>query len=155
VCRQSAFIEDVKVFMKKWIGPGLSFLVILALLALSGPLHHSKEALSSDGGGTESSLISAQDKQNDKKDDDSYFIQILKDFDGIIDGWLKSLNERIDSEDVTRLEVRFLEVLRNILEWVKEKLDAEIDSAREQQRRRERGSFRETRWRFFPLSAAG
>jgi len=42
-----------------------------------------------------------------------------------------------------------------MLEWVKEKIDAQIDSAREQQQRREKGSFRETRWRFNPFSKKG
>ena len=32
-----------------------------------------------------------------------------------VDEWLKSLNERIEREDVTRFEVRFLEILRNML----------------------------------------
>jgi hypothetical protein len=46
-----------------------------------------------------------------------------------LDEWLKSINDRIESEDVSRLEVRFLEILRSILGWVREKIDAKIASS--------------------------
>jgi hypothetical protein len=74
-----------------------------------------------------------------------------------VDAWLKSLNERIEREDITRFEVRFYEILRNILEWVKEKIDAKIKSSEEQRsKKKEKGGlFRETRQRVFPFSRIG
>ena len=138
--------------MKKWIGPCLSILLVLILLFLSGPFAGSKQTTLLNVKGEERPLVLTQDKKDDRREDDSNFIQVLKGFQEIVDGWLKSLNERIESEDVTRFEVRFLEILRNILEWVKEKIDAQIESAREQQRRREKGTFRDARWRFSPFS---
>ena len=141
--------------MKKWIGPCLSVFMVLVLLFLSGPFAGLKQPTFLHGEGKEGPLVLTQDRKNDKREDDSNFIQVMKGFQEIVDGWLKSLNDRIESEDVTRFEVRFLEILRNMLEWVKEKIDAQIDSAREQQQRREKGSFRETRWRFYPFSEKG
>jgi hypothetical protein len=124
--------------MRKWIGPCVSLLIVVVLLVLSGP------SVQTEGDEHGQSLVFAQDKRDLRKEDDSHFIQILVDFEEIVDGWLKSLNERIESEDVTRLEVRFLEVLRNILEWVRDKLDEQIASTREKQKR-DKGIFRETR----------
>ena len=71
---------------------------------------------------------------------DSHLIQLLKEIQKKLDEWLKKLNERIESEDITRFEVRFLEILRNILEWIKEKVDAKIESAEKEkpQKRKER-----------------
>jgi hypothetical protein len=115
-------------------------------------LSGSKRRASLDGEGIERRLVLTQDKKGDRKEDDSNFVQVLKGFQEILDGWLKSLNERIESEDVTGFEVRFLEILRNILEWVKEKLEAQIESLKDQQQRRERGTFKDTRWRVSPVS---
>jgi hypothetical protein len=85
--------------------------------------------------------------QNEEKkgEGDPHMLQILKEMQKTLDGWLKSLNERIESEDVTRFEVRFLEILRNILEWVKEKIDARIESS--ERRKEKKGTFRETHQR--------
>jgi hypothetical protein len=141
--------------MKKWVGPTLSVLLVLILLFLSGPFFGSKQQALLDGEGKERPLVLTQDKKGDRRDEDSNFIQVLQGFQDILDGWLKSLNERIEREDVTGFEVRFLEILRNILEWVKEKLEAQIEAAREQQRRREKGTFRDARWRFSPFSNVG
>jgi hypothetical protein len=52
---------------------------------------------------------------------------ILKEIQRKLDEWLKAINERIESQDITRFEVRFLEILRNILEWIKEKVDAKVE----------------------------
>ena len=57
-----------------------------------------------------------------KGETDPHMLEILKEIQKKLDEWLKSLNERIESEDVTRFEVRFLEILRNMLEWIKEKI---------------------------------
>jgi hypothetical protein len=72
-------------------------------------------------------LVEKEDE--DEKSMDSHLLQILKKIQEQMDEWLKLLSERIDKEDITRLEVRFLEVLRNILEWLKEKVDESIESA--------------------------
>ena len=72
-------------------------------------------------------IIFIQDEEK-KGETDPHMLQILKEIQKKLDEWLKSLNDRIESEDVTRFEVRFLEILRNILEWIKEKVDAKIES---------------------------
>jgi uncharacterized protein (DUF927 family) len=72
-------------------------------------------------------IILIQDEEK-RGEADPHTLQVLKEIQKKLDEWLKSLNDRIESEDVTRFEVRFLEILRNILEWVKEKVDAKIES---------------------------
>ena len=138
--------------MRKWVGPCLAISLVLLLVFLSGPFSSSKQRVLLDGEGKERPLVLTQDKKAERKDDDSNFIQVLQGFQEILNGWLKSLNERIESKDVTGFEVRFLEMLRNILEWVKEKLEAQIESLKDQQRRREKGTFKDTRWRVSPFS---
>jgi hypothetical protein len=88
---------------------------------------------------------------------DPHMVQILKEIQRKLDEWLKSLNERIEREDVTRFEVRFLEILRNILEWVKEKVDAKIESSEKEKpiRRRQKGLFQETHQEILPFSKIG
>ena len=114
--------------MKKWFGFLISLLLIIgmvsAFLAPSILKKAKPEGRKSEGYRT--ILI-----QNDEKkgETDPHMLQILKEIQKKLDEWLKSLNERIESEDVTRFEVRFLEILRNILEWIKEKVDAKIGSS--------------------------
>jgi len=67
---------------------------------------------------------------------DSHYIQLMKQLRVKVDGWLKDLNQRIESEDVTRFEVRFLEILRSFLEWVREKIDAQIESGEKQPKKK-------------------
>ncbi len=67
---------------------------------------------------------------------DSHYIQLMKQLRVKVDGWLKDLNQRIESEDVTRFEVRFLEILRSFLEWLREKIDAQIESGEKQPKKR-------------------
>jgi hypothetical protein len=64
---------------------------------------------------------------------------MMKQFRMKVDEWLKDLNKRIESEDVTRFEVRFLEILRSILEWMGEKIDAQIESGEKKPKRKMRG----------------
>ena len=71
-------------------------------------------------------IVFAQETRREEQE--SHYIQLLKQLKIKVDGWLKSLNERIEREDVTRIEVRFLEILRNILEWINEKIDSQIES---------------------------
>ncbi len=90
-------------------------------------------------------LTQRAEKDEKKEGTDPYWLQTLIQLQEQLDEWLKSLNERIESKDVSRIEVRFLEILRNILEWVKEKVDAKIDSSRGKRHRRKKGIFQETR----------
>ncbi len=129
--------------MKKWIGPFLSFLLIAGLFYIYNPLGQTfskKEELK------EPHIIFAQDAEEGEKkgEPDPHFILILKQLSEKLDQWLKSLNEQIESEDITRFKVRFLEILRNILEWLKEKIDAKIESSEEQKPIKKKGGlFRE------------
>ena len=81
--------------------------------------------------------IFGQMDDKEEKEQDSHFILLLKNIQEALNGWLKSINERIESEDVTKIEVRFLEILRSILEWIKEKIDAKIESSPPQKRQTE------------------
>jgi hypothetical protein len=73
-------------------------------------------------------ILFTQDEE-EKEQTDPHLILVLKRLREKLDEWLKSINDRIESEDVTRLEVRFLEILRSILEWVREKVNAKIESS--------------------------
>ncbi len=101
-------------------------------------------------------IFLTQDTEKEGKGD-TYSIALLKQMREKVDEWLKSLNEKIEREDITRFEVRFYEFLRNILEWVKEKIDAKIGSSEEQrpEKREKGGLFRETRQRVFLLFETG
>ncbi|MBM4276653.1 MAG: hypothetical protein FJ130_02075 [Deltaproteobacteria bacterium] len=71
----------------------------------------------------------AQNKGGEGKgEQDSHYVQMMRQLKTKVNGWLKDLNQRIEREDVTRFEVRFLEILRSFLEWVGEKIDAQIES---------------------------
>jgi hypothetical protein len=101
-------------------------------------------------------VIPIQD-EGEKGEGDPYMLQILKEIQKKLDEWLKSLNETIESEDVSRFKVRFLEILRNILEWVKEKVDAKIESSEKEKpiKKRQKGLFRETYQEMLPFSKTG
>ena len=101
-------------------------------------------------------VVVTQDTEKEAKGD-TYSIALLKQIREKVDGWLKSLNERIEREDITRFEVRFYEILRDILEWVKEKIDARIESSEEKRpkKKEKEGFFRETRQRIFPFVEIG
>ncbi len=71
-------------------------------------------------------ILTVQEEK--KRESDPLTLQVLREFQKKLDEWLTSINERIENEDITRFEVRFLEILRNILEWIKEKVDAKIES---------------------------
>ena len=91
-----------------------------------------------------------------KEQTDPHLILVLKRLREKLDEWLKSVNDRIQSESITRLEVRFLEILRSILGWVREKVDAKIESSeKEKPQKKERGLFRETHQRVFPFFEVG
>jgi hypothetical protein len=143
--------------MKKWIGPLFSlFLILLLGIGLvSGSFSLSGKGEPKETKTEEYRMIPVQDEK--KEETDPHLILILKEIQKKLDEWLKSINERIESEDITRLEVRFLEVLRNILEWIKEKVDAKIESGEKQKpiRKKGKGLFREIHQRNFSFSNMG
>ena len=130
--------------MKKWIGLSiLLFLVIGMVSAFLSPTIAKKETTKETK--LEGYRIFLVQEEEKKEQTDPHMIEVLKEIQRKLDEWLKSLNERIESEDITRFEVRFLEILRNILEWVKEKVDAKIESSeKERPIKKEKGKFRET-----------
>lgn len=143
--------------MKKWIGPLLSlFLVVLLFIGLvfdSFSLFDGREPKETNA--KKYQMIPVQDER--KEETDPHLTLVLKEIQKKLDEWLKSINERIESEDITRLEVRFLEILRNILEWIKEKVDAKIESGEKEKpmRKRGKGFFRETQQRNFSFPQMG
>jgi len=146
--------------MKKWIGPLLSFflILILGIGLVSGSFSFFKKEIPKETKTEGYQIIPTQDEKEEKRGEtDPHLILILKEIQKKLDEWLKSLNERIESEDVTRFEVRFLEILRNILEWIKEKIDAKIESAEKEKpsRKEKRGIFREIHQRDMPFSKMG
>ena len=144
--------------MRKWIGPLISlFLILLLGIGLvSGSFSNLKPASHGKTITDGYSIIPVQDEQ-EKGDADPHMLQILKEIQKKLDGWLKKLNDRIEREDVTRFEVRFLEIIRNILEWVKEKVDAKIESYEKGKPiKKERGGiFRETHQEVLQFSETG
>jgi hypothetical protein len=131
--------------MEKWIGPVLTILLIIGMIWIFGSFNIFRLAVPKARG--EAKIISVPNlgEEEDKEESDSHYIQLLRVLKEKVDGWLKSLNERIEREDVTRFEVRFLEILRNILEWVKEKIDSKIESWEEKNPgKQEKGLSQET-----------
>ena len=117
--------------MKKWVVPLLSLLLVFGFIYLSGPFHLFKITIpKADRGGGEDRTKLTPIAEGEKEEADSTEVQLLKKIQEKLDEWLKSVNDRIESEEVSRLEVRFLEVLRNILEWVKEKVDRRVESSK-------------------------
>ena len=91
-------------------------------------------------GGLQSGIVWAQGITGDERgDQESHYTQLMKQLRATVNGWLKDLNQRIESEDVTRFEVRFLEILRSLLEWVGEKIDAQIESGDKKPKRKMKG----------------
>ncbi len=146
--------------MKKWIGPLISlFLIfILGIGLVSGSFSILTKTIPKETKTEGYRIILTQDEKEEKKGEtDPHLILILKEVQKKLDEWLKSLNERIESEDITRFEVRFLEILRNILEWIKEKVEAKIESSEKEKsiKKERRGISREIRQEILPLSKIG
>ena len=119
--------------MKKWIGPFVSVLLAIVLVYFIAPFQPPVQRESANAEIRPiPAIFGTTGDEDEKKQEDSHKIQLLKRTQEVLDEWLKSLNERIESEEITRLEVRFLEVLRSVLEWVKAKVDAEIESSKGQ-----------------------
>jgi hypothetical protein len=141
--------------MKKWVGLLISLLLIIGMISAS--IFHGipKKKMPKEAKPERYRIILIQDEEK-KEQTDPHMILVLKELSRKLDEWLKSLNERIESEDITRFEVRFLEILRNILEWVKEKVDAKIESSgKEKPIKKKRGMFRETHQEVLPFSKTG
>jgi hypothetical protein len=138
--------------MTKWIGPILSLFLVLSLVLVTSPFGTSKKTAVKKEGSEKPRIVLTQDADEKKVTPDPMMLQIWKLVQEKLDSWLKSLNERIESEDITRFEVRFLEVLRNILSWVKEKVDAKVAEGEEEKKNNpepkgKKGSPREVRTR--------
>jgi hypothetical protein len=144
--------------MKKWIGPLISlFLIfILGIGLVSGSFSVLTKTIPKETKSEGYRILLIQDEK-EKGETDPHMLLILKEIQKQLDEWLKSLNERIESEDVTRFEVRFLEILRNILEWIKEKIDAKIESSEKEKpiKKEKKGLFREARQEILPFSEIG
>ncbi len=140
--------------MKKWIGLLVSLFLVTGMISalLSAPTSEKRMVA---GKNLEGYRVLPVQEEEKKEQADPHMIQVLKEIQKKLDEWLKSLNERIESEDITRFEVRFLEILRNILEWVKEKVDAKIEaSEKERPIRKEKGMFH-TRRELLPFGKTG
>jgi septum formation topological specificity factor MinE len=123
--------------MKKWIAPFLTLLFILSLLSVLGFFQDSRRATEKK---EKTQIVLTQSREGGEKD--TFMIDLLRQLKQIVDGWLKSINEEIEDEDVTRFKVRFLEILRSILEWVKGKIDSWLETS-ERDMREKGGSLRE------------
>ncbi len=140
--------------MKKWIGLLVSLFLIIGMVSvlLSPPI--SKKRTLNETKFEEYRVLPVQEEEK-KEQTDPHMVQVLKEIQRKLDEWLKSLNERIESEDVTRFEVRFLEILRNILEWVKEKVDAKIEASEKEKPIQKRKGMFQTRQKILPFGTTG
>jgi len=123
--------------MEKRIVYFLPLLFIILLELILSPLHITERMglRKTDGGHIGTAW--AQTAEGEKQD--SHYTQLMRQLRTKVDGWLKDLNQRIESEDVTRFEVRFLEILRSFLEWIGEKIDAQIESGEKIPKKKTKG----------------
>ena len=145
-------------FMKKWIGPFISLFLILFLgIGLVSDLLPVVRKASPEESRPEAYRVVPVQNEGEKSEADPHMLQLLKEIQKKLDGWLKSLNEKIESEDISRFKVRFLEILRNILEWVKEKVDAKIEAYGKEKPKKqpEKGRFQETYQQILPFPKIG
>ncbi len=142
--------------MKKWGGLLLSLIIITSLFLIPTAFNIFTPAKDERVNIENPRIVLTQGTETEGKGD-TYFILFLKQIREKVETWLKSLNEKIEREDITRFKVRFYEYLRNILEWMKEKIDAKIESSEEQRppKKDKEGLFRETRQRIFPYFETG
>ena len=139
--------------MKKWIGLFFVLLLILSLLCVLGFFQDLRRGTERKEDGQ---IILTQDREGGEKrgEKDTILIDLLKELKQIVDGWLKSINEKIENEDVTRFKVRFLEILRSILEWLKDKIDSWLETS-EKDMREKGGPLREIHQRLRESSGLG
>ena len=114
--------------MKKWTGLFFSLLLIISALCVLGFFQDFRGPAERKEDGK---IVLAQDREGGEKkgEKDTFTIDLLKQLKQIVDGWLKSINEEIENEEVTRFKVRFLDILRSVLEWVKEKIDSWLETS--------------------------
>jgi hypothetical protein len=147
--------------MKKWVGLLISLFLILVIGigSVSGSFSILKKTtpITPNLARSEGDRVILTQDEMEKEKTDPHMVQILKEIQKKLDEWLKSLNETIESEDISRFKVRFLEILRNILEWVKEKVDAKIESSEKEKpiKKRQKGLFQETYQKILPFSKMG
>jgi hypothetical protein len=135
--------------MKKWIVPLLSLLLIAVLLLITCPFSIFKPSMTKKESEEKPGILFTRGGGK-KEQPDPHLILVLKRLREKLDEWLKSINDRIESEEITRLEVRFLEILRSILGWVRGEVDAKIRSSeKEYPQKSEKGSFQESQQRVF------
>jgi len=139
--------------MKKRIGLLFSLLLIFFLLGALGFLQDLRKGTEKN---EEVQIVLTQYKEGEEKGGgkDTFTIDLLRQLKQIVDGWLKSINEKIENEDVTRFKVRFLEILRSLLEWVKEKIDSWLETS-EKDMREKGGPLREIHQRLRESSGLG
>ena len=127
--------------MQKRIGFALSVFLAVSLISGLGFFLDSGRSMDHQ---EEARIVQAQYKEGGAKREgkDTFMIDLLRQLKQTVDDWLKSINEEIEHEDVTRFKVRFLEILRSILEWVKEKIDLWLETS-EQDTREKGGPLRE------------
>jgi hypothetical protein len=139
--------------MKKWIGPFSSLLLILVLISILGFDQDSQRATEKK---VEGGIVLTQYREGKEKKggENTFLIDLLRELKQTVDSWLKSINDEIEKEDVTRFKVRFLEILRSILEWIKEKIDSWL-GASEKDMKEKGGPLREIRQRLSASSGLG
>ena len=143
--------------MRKWIGSLLSFFFIVAMILVFDSFNSLKQKIPEKEKSGNHRIVTLQSMEEEKKEEDSYSFLILKQLKEKVDIWLKSLNDRIESEDITRFEVRFLEILRNILEWVNEKIDGKLErlKGKKPEKKKRGGRTQETHQRVDPFFTIG
>ena len=139
--------------MKKRIGLLFSLLLIFILLGALGFLQDLRKGTEKN---EEVQIVLTQYKEGEEKGGgkDTFTIDLLRQLKQIVDGWLKSINEKIENEDVTRFKVRFLEILRSVLEWLKDKIDSWLETS-EKDMREKGGPLREIHQRLRASSGLG
>ncbi len=142
--------------MMKWIGSLLSLVCAVVLISFLGSSGNSESRIARQQGGR-IAVTQYREGGEKREEKDTHMIQILKELKQTVDGWLKSINEEIEREDVTRFKVRFLEILRSILEWVKDRLDSWLESSGEDvpEKMEKGGSFQQIHQRRTLYSAIG
>jgi len=135
------------------MGPFSFILLTLVLISILGFDQDSQRATEKK---EESRIVLTQYREGGEKkgEKDTYLIDLLKQLKQIVDSWLKSINDEIESEDVTRFKVRFLEILRSVLEWIKEKIDSWLEAS-EKDVREKGGPLREIHQRLTASSGLG
>jgi len=119
--------------MRKWVGPLLSILFVVSLLFIPFASNIFEPTLdqNENTGSPRVILTLNTDEEGKGGSEDTYYITFLKQSREKVDEWLELLNKKIEQEDVTHFEVRFYEISRNFLEWLRETIDSKVKSSEE------------------------